>query len=184
MKCLFFVSIVVMLVALSAISFYCSNANALVVNNSDFSIDIPDNWTYVQDMFSVIALTPKEFGLLLVNHTEPLSEKMKNGGAFASFREEKNLPIKNAGLDVYVEYKIGKLDGMNVSSKMNVTLGEEEAVRIQGDGIKKFDGIEFTEYMLMHNEQPYIIGYMANAKDFENYLPEFEDIVKSFKFID
>jgi len=173
-----------MLVAVTALSLSISNVNAVVVNNTDFSIDIPDNWTYEQGIFSVIALTPNEFGVLLVNHSTPLSEKMKDEGAFASFEQERNFPIKNAGFDVYVTYNIDRQDGMNVTSKQNVTLDNEAAVKIHGDGIKSFSGIKFVEYMLMHNEQPYSIAYMANVKDFEKYLPEFEQIVESLKFVD
>ena len=182
--CLVFVAIAVMLVAVTALSLSISNVNAIVVNNTDFSIDIPDNWTYEQGIFSVIALTPNEFGVLLVNHSKPLSEKMKDEGAFASFKQERNFPIKNAGFDVYVTYNIDRQDGMNVTSKQNVTLDNEAAVKIHGDGIKSFSGIKFVEYMLMHNEQPYSIAYMANVKDFEKYLPEFEQIVESLKFVD
>ena len=179
--CLVFVAIAVMLVA-SSLSI--SSVNATVVNNTDFSIDIPDNWAYEQGNFSVVALTPNEFGILLVNHSKPLNETMKDEGAFASFEQERNFPIKNAGFDAYVQYKIDRQDGMNVTSRQNVTLDNEAAVKILGDGIKSFSGTKFAEYMLMHNEQPYFIAYMANAKDFEKYLPEFEEIVKSLKFVD
>jgi hypothetical protein len=167
-----------------ALSLSISNVNAIVANNTDFSIDIPDNWAYEQGIFSVVALTPNEFGALLVNHSKPLSEKMKEEGAFASFEQEMKFPIKNAGFDVYVKYKIDRQDGMNVTSEQNLTLDNEAAVKIQGDGIRSFSGIKFVEYMLMHNEQPYFIAYMANVKDFEKYLPEFEQIVKTFKFVD
>ncbi|MFZ0628375.1 MAG: PsbP-related protein [Nitrososphaeraceae archaeon] len=182
--CLVFVAIAVMVVAVAALSLSISNVNAIVANNTDFSIDIPDNWAYEQGIFLVVALTPNEYGVLLVNHSKPLSEKMKDEGAFASFEQERNFPIKNADFDVYVNYKIDRQDGMNVTSKENVTLDNEAAVKIQGDGIKSFSGIKFVEYMLMHNEQPYFIAYMANVKDFEKYLPEFEQIVKSLKFVD
>jgi hypothetical protein len=182
--CLVLVAIAVMLVAIAALSLSIPNVNAIVTNNTDFSIEIPDNWAYQQGIISVVALTPNEFGVLLVNHSKPLSEKMKDEGAFASFEQERNFPIKNADFDVYVSYKIDIQDGLNVTSKENVTLDNEAAVKIQGDGIKSFSGIKFVEYMLMHNEQPYFIAYMANVKDFEKYLPEFELIVKSLKFVD
>ena len=182
--CLVFVAVAVMLVAVAALSLSISKINAIVVNNTDFSIDIPDNWAYEEGIFPVVALTPSEFGILLVNHSKPLNETMKDEGAFASFEQERNFPIKNAGFDVYVKYKIDRQDGMNVTSRENVTLDNEAAVKILGDGIKSFSGTKFAEYMLMHNEQPYFIAYMANAKDFEKYLPEFEQIVKSLKFVD
>ena len=182
--CLVFVAIAVMLVAVAGLSLSISKVNAILVNNTDFSIDIPDNWAYEQGISSVIGLTPSEFGVLLVNHSKPLSEKMKDEGAFASFEQERNFPIKNAGFDVYVKYNIDRQDGMNVTSNQNVTLDNEAAVKIHGDGIKSFSGVKFVEYMLMHNEQPYSIAYMANVKDFEKYLPEFEQIVESLKFVD
>ncbi len=34
-----------------------------------------------------------------------------------------------------------------------------------------FSGIKFVEYMAIHNGDPYYIGYMANSKDYEKYLP-------------
>lgn len=182
-NCLILVAPAVTLLAVVAL-FSIPNVSAIVVNNTDFSIDIPDNWTYEQGIFSGIALTPTKFGVLLVNHSEPLSEKIKDEGAFASFTKDRNFPIKNAGFDVYVKYKINIQDGMNVTSKENVTLDDEAAVKIQGDGITSFSGIKFVEYMFMNNEQPYLIGYMANVKDFKKYLLEFEKIVKSFKFVD
>jgi len=72
---------------------------------------------------------------------------------------------------------------MNVTSKENVTLDNEAAVKIHGDGIKSFSGLKFAEYMLMHNEQTYFIAYMAYVKDIKKYLPEFEQIVKTFMFV-
>ena len=76
--CLVFVAIAVMVVAVAALSLSISNVNAIVANNTDFSIDIPDNWAYEQGIFPVVALTPNEYGVLLVNHSKPLSEKMKD----------------------------------------------------------------------------------------------------------
>ena len=38
-------------------------------------------------------------------------------------------------------------------------------------------------YFVMHDDQPYYLNYIANAKDFEKYLPQFEQMVKSFKFV-
>ena len=37
-------------------------------------------------------------------------------------------------------------------------------------------------YFVMHDDQPYYLNYIANAKDFEKYLPEFEQMLKTFKF--
>ena len=71
---------------------------------------------------------------------------------------------------------------MKVTSKQNVTIDNETAVKIYGNGIESFSGIKFVEYLVQHNKEPYYIGYMANVKDFEKYLPEFEQMVKILKF--
>jgi hypothetical protein len=63
---------------------------------------------------------------------------MKEGGAFASFKQDSSYGIKNAPFAVYVRDKIDQQDGMKVTSKMNGTIDNETAVRILGDGINSF----------------------------------------------
>ncbi|HEY7228078.1 MAG TPA: PsbP-related protein [Nitrososphaeraceae archaeon] len=171
------------LTVVMTISLSISNVNALSkVNNRDFSMDIPDNWAFEQDILSQPALTPREFATFLVNHTEPLNEKMKDGGAFASFKQDSSYGIKNAPFDVYVKHKIDEQDGMKVTSKENGTVDNEAAVKILGDGINTFSGIKFVQYLVWHDNKPYALAYMANVKDYEKYLPQFEQMVKTFKF--
>lgn len=159
-----------------------SKANGLTnVNNTYFSMSIPDNWTYKEGLSSV-GLTPNEFGVILLNQTKPLLEKLEKEGAYSTFEKDWNFPIKNAGLDLYVKFNIDKQDGMKVVTQENVTIDNETAVKIYGDGIKSFNGTKFVEYMVMHNKEPYYIAYMANVKNYDKYLPEFEQIVESFKF--
>ncbi len=145
-------------------------------------MDIPDNWAFEQDTLSQPALTPTEFAAFLVNHSEPLNEKMKVGGAFASFKQDSSYGIKNAPFDVYVRDKIDQQDGMKVTSKENGTIDNEAAVRILGDGLNSFSGIKFVQYLVWHDKKPYALAYMANAKDYEKYLPQFELMVKTLKF--
>jgi hypothetical protein len=108
---------------------------------------------------------------------------MKDEGAYPSFDNDWLYAIKNAPLDLYVKYQIDKQDGMQVKSKQNVTIDNETAAKIYADGINSFSGIKFVEYMLMHDKEPYYLAYMGNVKDFEKYLPEFEQIIKTFKFV-
>jgi hypothetical protein len=84
---------------------------------------------------------------------------------------------------LFVKYEINEQDGMQVTSKENVTIDNETAVKIYADGINSFSGIKFVEYLVMHNKEPYYIAYMANIKDFQKYLPQFEQMVKTFKFV-
>ena len=167
------------------LSLSISNVNALTnANNTDFSIDIPDDWVYKGNLFSKVELTPNEFGVFIIND-KPWNEQMNetDTGAVASFEQDWLFPIKNAGLDLYVKFKVDKQNAMQVTSKQNVTIDNETAVKIYADGINSLSGIKFVEYMTMHNKEPFYIGYMAKAKDFQRYLPEFEQIAKSFKFM-
>jgi hypothetical protein len=55
-----------------ALSLLISNVNAIVVNNTDFSIDIPDNWAYDTEAIRLgVNLAPSEFGALLIDHLNP-----------------------------------------------------------------------------------------------------------------
>jgi hypothetical protein len=108
--------------------------------------------------------------------------KLKDGGAYALFYGD-YFGIKNAPFDVYVEYRISEDSAINVTSIQNITIAGEPAVKIYGDGMYNFNGIKTVEYLLWHDKEPYVLEYMANVKDFEKYLPQFEQIVKTFKFV-
>jgi hypothetical protein len=108
---------------------------------------------------------------------------MKQGGVVSTFEQKSDFGIKNAGLDLFVKYEIDKQSAINVTSKQNATIDNEPTVKIYADGIKSFSGIKFVEYMLMHNKEPYYMAYMANVKDYQKYLPQFEQIVKTFRFV-
>jgi PsbP-like protein len=165
------------------------------VNNTYFSINIPDNWTYAETTESKAAkilgfgpinsieLTPNKFGEFFLNQTKPLSEKMEKEGAYSSFQQKADYPIKNSPLDLFVKYEIFKHDELKVVTRENATIDNEPAVKIFSDGIKSSNGINFVEYFVMHNKEPYYLSYAANVKDFQKYLPQFEQMVKTFKFI-
>ena len=89
--------------------------------------------------------------------------------AYANLGYDWGYAIKNAPFDAYVKYKKDEQTGMNVTSKQNVTIDNQTAVKIQGDGINLFSGIKFIEYMLMHDKKSYCLVYMANVKDLNIY---------------
>jgi hypothetical protein len=145
-----------------------------------YSIDIPDNWAY-QLNGPLAESTPREFAVFLVNQSEPLNQKMKNEGAISRFTQPL-YPIYNAPFDVYVKYELDEQNAMKVMSKENVTIDGEPAVKIYADGIDSLSGIKIVEYLVMHEKEPYVMSYVANVKDYEKYLPQFEQMVKTFKF--
>ena len=66
--------------------------------------------------------------------------------------------------------------------QQDTTVGNEKAVRIEGSKNDNFSNIRLMKYLLLHNNEPYIIRYVANVDDFERNLPDFELMVKSFTF--
>ena len=108
---------------------------------------------------------------------------MEKEGIYSSFAQKSDYPIKNAPLDLFVKYKIDNHDELKVVKRENVTIDNEHALKIFADGIKSAKGINFVEYLVMHNKEPYYIAYSANVKDFQKYLPQFEQMVKTFKFV-
>jgi hypothetical protein len=114
---------------------------------------------------------------------------LKDGGAYAEFRYAWYYPIENAPLDVFVKYQLDKnFHGFKVTSKQNVTIDNEPAVKMYADGIAidyidlDYTGIKSVLYWVWHDEKPYTLEYTASVKDFEKYLPQFEQMVKTFKF--
>lgn len=43
--------------------------------------------------------------------------------------------------------------------------------------------VEVVDYYVVHNGKPYFIQYVANVKDYQKYLPQFEQMVNTFKFV-
>jgi hypothetical protein len=56
-------------------------------------------------------------------------------------------------------------------------------VRIDANGKPISYNVSTTLYIIMHDKHPYVIEYQADVKNFEKYLPEFEQMVKSFRFV-
>jgi hypothetical protein len=133
----------------------------------------------INDVF----LTPSEFGELLVQNKEnglTIIEQMSNGGAFAEFNQDQDYPIKNAPLGAYVKHIVSE-SNYNVTLQENVTVNRVKAIKVFANGTNEFSNIKFIEYLLIHDKDPYHISYMAHVKDFDKYLPDFEQMVKSFR---
>jgi hypothetical protein len=44
--------------------------------------------------------------------------------------------------------------------------------------------VEVVDYYTVHKGTPYFIEYLANVKSFQKYLPQFEQMVRTFKFLE
>jgi hypothetical protein len=171
------------------------------VQNPYFSMKIPNTWTYVEfsntgiaDLYgrgpgNTVILAPSDFSNFLLQNKEgdttTTDQKMQEGGgAYSAFAQDTDYNIKNSPLEAYVKYRIDQQsDNWNVSSMDNGTIGKQKAVKISANGTNESADLRKVEYLVLHNKDPYLIQYMANVKDFDKYLPEFEQMVRSFKFV-
>jgi hypothetical protein len=84
-----------------------------------------------------------------------------------------------------VKYVINKLGILKITSQHYTTIGNDKAVRIETNESASFGNkTEIAFYFMMHGKKPYAIGYVADPKNYVKYLPEFEQIVKSLRFVD
>jgi hypothetical protein len=130
--------------------------------------------------YSSVVLVPAKFAESLIQDKGDIG--MSNGTAAIVFAEDSDYTVKNAPRDLYVKFKMNKDDSLNVTSRQDTTAGKEKAVRIEGSKNDISGNIRLLEYLILHNNEPYIIRYIASMNDFERYLPDFELMVKSFMF--
>jgi len=157
-----------------------------------FSIEVPDSWSYTEtpeppiehvlgvSSYSSVVLVPAKFAELLIQDKGDIG--MGNGTAAIVFAEDSDYTVKNAPLDLYVKFRMNKDDILNITSQQDTTVGKEKAVRIEGSKNDNSGNIRLMEYLLLHNNEPYIIRYIASMDDFGRNIPDFELMVKSFKF--
>ena len=157
-----------------------------------FSIEVPDSWSYTEtpepplehvlgvSSYSSVVLVPAKFAELLIQDKGDIG--MGNGTAAILFAEDSDYTVKNAPPELYVKFRMNKDDSLNVTSRQDTTVGKEKAVRIEGSKNDTSGNIKLLEYLIIHNNEPYIIRYITSMNDFERYLPDFELMVKSFMF--
>ena len=92
--------------------------------------------------------------------------------------------LKNAALESYVKYQINNFGIPNITSQQYTTVRNEKSVRIDANGSAWYPNAKIVLYLVMHDKVQYTISYSANVKNYEKYLPEFEKMVKSFRFVD
>ena len=169
-----------------------TDVNAVTVNNTHFSVNVLDNWAYreTNDPISVafgrgpeLGLVPSEFNDFLLNTSKVLSgEEIQNEGAYSIISLDTDYPYRNVPLETYTQYNIN-LSKVKIFSKENTTIDGEPAVKIHRTARNNLTNLEVTDYYIVHNSKPYFLQYAANVKDFQKYLPQFEQMVKTFKFV-
>ena len=157
-----------------------------------FSIEVPNTWSYTESpetplehalglsSYSSVVLVPAKFADLLIQDKGNI--EIGNGTAVILFAEDSDYTVKNAPPELYVKFRMNKDDSLNVTSQQDTLVGKEKAVRIDGTKNDTAGPLKVSEYLLTHNNEPYIIRYIASTNDFEKYLPDFELMVRSFMF--
>jgi hypothetical protein len=158
-----------------------------------FSIEVPDSWAYTEtpeppmenllgvSSYSSVVLVPAKFAELLIQDKGDI--ETGNGTVAIVFAEDSDYTVQNAPPDLYVKFRMNKDHSLNVTSQQDTTVGKEKAVRIEGNQNDISGNVRLLEYLISHNDEPYIIRYIASTNDFERYLPDFELMVKSFMFV-
>ena len=168
------------------------------VENLYFSLKVPKSWTYAEYSNTAMAsfmgrgpvndlqLVPGEFGDLLVDDEDSstgIIDRMDSGGVFSEFVQDTDYSLKNAPLNTYVKYRINEQgESWNVFSMDNGTIAKQESVKISSNGTNEYANLKKVEYVVFSDDGPFQLQYVANVKDFDKYLPEFEQMVKSFRF--
>jgi VCBS repeat-containing protein len=167
-------------------------------DNLYFSLKVPNSWTYAEysntGMASLLGRgpvnyvisAPGDFGQIIVQDADDdrsYFEKLSDGGAIGEISQDTNYNLKNAPLDAYVKYRIAQQgDNWNVTSMDNGTIGKQKAVKISANGTNESANLRKVEYLVLHDKDAYSLLYAANVKDYDKYLPDFEQMVKSFRF--
>lgn len=157
-----------------------------------FSIEVPDTWAFTEtpeppiervlgvSSYTSVVLVPVQFAELLIEEKRDI--EIGNGSAAVVFAKASDYSVKNAPLDLYVKYRMNEDDSLNVISQKDTTIGKDKAVRIDGNENNNASNTRLLEYLFLHNDEPYVIRYIASMDDFERNLPAFELMLKSFNF--
>jgi hypothetical protein len=169
----------------------------ITVNNTDFSVTVPDNWAYregapLAKIFANVLggssppllLIPIEFSKALINTNLSSEEefRIRNEGAFSLMGVDTNYPFRNVPLEIYTQASLNQSD-VKIFSKENTTIDGEPAAKIHRTGRNNMTDIEVTEYYVVHEGKPFFIQYGSNIQFYQKYLPQFEQMVKTFKFV-
>lgn len=169
------------------------------VENLYFSLKVPETWTYAEYSNTAMASfmgrgpvndvqsAPGEFGDLLVDDEDSstgIIDRLESGGVFSEFTQDTDYSLKNAPLNAYVKYIVNQQsESWNVTSMDNGTIAKQDSVKISSNGTSEYANLKKIEYLVFGDKEPYRLQYIANIKDYDKYLPEFEQMVKSFRFV-
>jgi hypothetical protein len=160
---------------------------------SYFSVHVPDGWVYRENFLTDnnTILTTSEFANLLSANkpAESLLDVVQRG-VLVEVGIDEGFHAGNASLEKYVKYFLSNANDEDVALQ-NASVGGERAIRVFINGtetgknspMKNVTGsINSISYLFFNQGAPHYIYYISNEKHFKNYIPQFEQIVKTFRF--
>ena len=173
-------------------SILISNSHGITLNNTEFSVIVPGNWTYQEssnDTAGIIKagpwvkLVPVEYNELLSNPGYELSGKLiENKGVYSTIGFDKGYLYRNVPLKLNPEYDL-HLPKVRIISQAYTTIDGEDAIRIHRTSQENTSNVEVIDYYTVQNGKPYDLQLVINVNDIISYLPQFEQMVETFKFV-
>jgi hypothetical protein len=93
-------------------------------------------------------------------------------------------PFRNVPLEIYVQHVINtSSDKFRKWPQVPTLIDGERALKIWADTMNNSTITnKMVGYYVFHEGVPYRLEYYATQKDYQKYLPQFEQMVKTFKF--
>jgi hypothetical protein len=160
---------------------------------SYFFVQVPDGWVYRENFprdNNTILTTSKFANFLNANKPAESLLDVVQRGVLLELGIDEGFHAHNVSLEKYVKYFLSNANDEDVALQ-NASVGGERAIRVFINGtetgksspMKNVTGIiNSISYLFFHQGVPHYIYYIGNEKDFKNYLPQFEQIVKTSKF--
>ena len=163
--------------------------------NLYFSIKPLDTWIY-QEYSDTAMVNWMGFGPLNAINLWPVElnnvADSNKTSLLAEFKQNEAYTIKNAPISNYVKFIIdNNSEYFGFSPDLNTTIDDEPAVRLTGivsDAPdlenKQLLGWKNHIYVTLHKNDAYFFSLFGDPKSFDKYLPEFEQMIKTVKWIE
>ncbi len=149
-----------------------------------FSIKPLDNWAYQNAGYAPDNI----FGWKPNNAVEMFPNEFVNMSmVYGMIAQDGYYNVKNAGLEHYVNYKrvipdLKYIEESKLLSTEEININGTKTIKLTYYDPKSMYKIAL--YLLQHNKDNYVIYYRADTDLFNEYLPEFEQMIKTIKWIE
>jgi hypothetical protein len=150
-----------------------------------FSVKPLDNWAYQNANYG----PENVFGWNSNNAVEMWPNQFDNISiVYGMIAQDAYYTAKNAGLNHYVKSKMNDpmlkyIKESKLLSRENITvMNGTEAIKLSYDN--PGNQLNLVLYLLNHNKENYLMFFWSKINLFDKYLPEFEEILKTIKWIE